>query len=158
MKNYKFDIIIDTREKVGLWEFQSSKIGEIHRTKLDVGVYSIVGLEDILYIERKRNPAEFYSNITEKRFYKEFERGKDYKYKYMILEFDSSDIYFFPHNSDIPKKIWPKLKITPNYIFKQISEIQVNYGVSIIFAGNQDTASFMATNIMKRVYECERPS
>ena len=155
MDNYQFDVIIDTREKTGLWEFQSSKIAEIHREKLDVGDYAIAGMEEILFIERKKSPGEFYGNITEKRFYKEFERGLDYKYKFMILEFNAADIYLFPHNSDIPKRVWPKLRITPTYIFRKISEIQTHYGVNVIFAGDVDTATLIATNIMKRVYELE---
>ncbi len=158
MDKYQFDVIIDTREKTGLWEFQSSKIAEIHREKLDVGDYAIAGMEEILFIERKKSPGEFYGNITEKRFYKEFERGQHYKYKFMILEFNAADIYLFPHNTNIPQKVWPKLRITPTYIFRKISELQTHYGVNVIFAGDVDTATLIATNIMKRVYELEHTS
>ena len=58
--------------------------------------------EDILSIERKGSISEFARNITEKRFERELERMVDYKYRYVILEFNLRDIMDYPNGSGIP--------------------------------------------------------
>ena len=144
-----FTIIIDTREQLP-WEF------ELHATakkKLDTGDYSIEGLENILCIERKRSVSEIANNITEKRFVDVLERMSKIQYPFMLFEFDLEDIYTFPVGSDIPKKLWDKLKISANYILKYITQIQLNYGVHILFCGGPENAEKMAVSIMKRAYE-----
>ena len=37
----------------------------------------------------------------------------------------------------------------------RLSEIQVKYNIHVVFAGDRDNASYLVTNIMKRVYEAE---
>ena len=149
-----FTVIIDTREQLP-WEF------ELHATakkKLDTGDYSIEGLEHILCIERKRSVSEIANNITEKRFKDVLERMSKIQYPFMLFEFDLEDIYTFPVGSDIPKKLWDKLKISANYILKYITQAQLNYGVRIIFCGGPENAEKMAVSIMKRVYEKHGPN
>jgi ERCC4-type nuclease len=151
---HTFDIIVDTREQQPL-EFNSDCIGHIHNQKLDTGDYSIMGLEDVLFIERKASVIEFYGNISQKRFWNELDRTPGFKYKYMIMQFDAELINMFPYNSNLPKRVWSKLKITPQYLFSCLSKIQVDYGINVMFTGNREVASVMVTNIMKRVYAIE---
>lgn len=144
-----FTVIIDTREQQP-WEFG------LHTTakkKLDTGDYSIEGLEHLLCIERKKSVAEIANNITEKRFKDVIERMSVIPYPFMLFEFELDDIYNFPVGSDIPKKLWDSLKISPNYILKYLTQIQLNHRIHIIFCGCSENAQRMAVSIMKRVHE-----
>jgi len=144
-----FTIIIDTREQIP-WEF---KYHQTSKKKLDTGDYAIEGLETILAIERKKSVAEIANNISEKRFIDVLERLSKIPYKFILLEFSLDDVYNFPIGSDIPKKLWSKLKISSKYLLKYLTEIQLNYGIHVIYCGDKTNAEKMAESIMKRVNE-----
>jgi ERCC4-type nuclease len=148
MINY-YTIIIDTREQQP-WTFDNHITAN---QKLDTGDYSIQGLEHLLAIERKKSVAEIANNISEKRFVDVLERLSKIPYKFILLEFSLDDVYNFPMGSDIPKKLWPKLKISPKYLLKYLTEIQLNYGIHVIYCGDKSNAEKMAESIMKRVNE-----
>jgi len=148
MINY-YTIIIDTREQQP-WTFDNHITAN---QKLDTGDYSIQGLEHLLAIERKKSVAEIANNISEKRFVDVLERLSKIPYKFILLEFSLDDVYNFPIGSDIPKKLWPKLKISPKYLLKYLTEIQLNYGIHVIYCGDKSNAEKMAESIMKRVNE-----
>lgn len=80
---------------------------------------------------------------------------KEFKYKFIILEFSYDDILNFPFGSGIPEHLWKKLEITPKYLVRFIAEIQVIYGVNVMFAGNATAARTAAFSIFKRVTECK---
>jgi ERCC4-type nuclease len=144
-----FTIIVDTREQQP-WEFG------LHITakkKLDTGDYSIEGLQHLLAIERKKSVSEIANNISESRFRDVLERLNKIPYKFMLFEFDLEDVYNFPVGSDIPKKLWDKIRISPKYLLKYITEVQLNYGIHVIYCGCAEDAEKMAVSIMKRVYE-----
>jgi ERCC4-type nuclease len=153
-----FKIIIDTREQKNLWSFHSNYCEDIIRRKLDTGDYSIEGLEHLLCLERKATVAEFAVNMRGDTFKRELARMQSYKYKFIIFEFGVDDILRFPIGSGIPKSKWESMRISPQFIMRFISEIQVIYGVHVVFAGDGDNAKYIASNIMKRVYEQEHPS
>jgi ERCC4-type nuclease len=144
-----FTIIVDTREQQP-WEFG------LHITakkKLDTGDYSIEGLQHLLAIERKKSVSEIANNISESRFKDVLERLNKISYKFMLFEFDLEDVYNFPVGSDIPKKLWDKIRISPKYLLKYITEVQLNYDIHVIYCGCAEDAEKMAVSIMKRVYE-----
>lgn len=144
-----FTIIVDTREQQP-WEFG------LHITakkKLDTGDYSIEGLQHLLAIERKKSVSEIANNISESRFKDVLERLNKIPYKFMLFEFDLEDVYNFPVGSDIPKKLWDKIRISPKYLLKYITEVQLNYGIHVVYCGCAEDAEKMAVSIMKRVYE-----
>jgi ERCC4-type nuclease len=149
---YNFTIIIDSREQQP-WEFS-------HQTtavqKLDTGDYSIEGLEDILCIERKKSVSEIANNITEKRFKDVIDRMSKYKYPYMLLEFDLDSILTYPVGSEIPRRMWNKIKISPNFIIKNLLEFQLLHNISIMFCGSASNAERMSLSLMNRIYELER--
>ena len=144
-----FTIIIDTREQQP-WEFG---LHATSKKKLDTGDYSIEGLEQLLTIERKKSVSEIANNITESRFKDVLQRMSIIPYKFMLFEFDLEDVYNFPVGSDIPKKLWDKIKISPKYLLKYLTELQLNYGIHILYCGDASNAEKMAVSIMKRVYE-----
>lgn len=144
-----FTIIIDTREQMP-WEFGHHTTS---REKLDTGDYSIQGLQHLLAIERKHSVSEIANNITENRFVDVIDRLGKIPHSFMLFEFDVMDIYNYPVGSDVPKKLWDKLKISGNYIMKVLTEIQLNSNIHIIYCGCSSTAERVAVGIMKRIYE-----
>lgn len=151
MINSDFTIVVDTREQKP-WEF--SEYATAH-TKLDTGDYSIQGLEDIVAIERKRNVAEVANNITESRFQDVINRLKLIKYPFLLLEFDLNNVMDYPIGSTIPKRLWSKIKISPNYIIRHLLDLQIDHKINVIFCGNSSNAEKIALAILKRIYKLE---
>jgi|688.fasta_scaffold306613_3 ERCC4-type nuclease len=152
MINNDFTIIVDTREQKP-WEF--SEYSTAHQ-KLDTGDYSIQGFENIVAIERKRNVAEIANNITESRFEDVINRLKQIKYPFILLEFNLQSVLQYPIGSSIPKRLWSKIKISPNYIIKHLIDLQIEHNINVIFCGDSDNAEHMATSILKRIYKIEQ--
>jgi hypothetical protein len=148
-KQDDFTIIVDTREQLP-WEFGFHTTS---KQKLDTGDYSMVGYESILTIERKRSVSEIANNITESRFKDVLQRMSKIPHSFMLLEFNLDDIYSFPVGSDIPKKMWDKLKISGNFIMKYLIQAQLNYNVQVLFCGSAENAERTAVSIMKRIHE-----
>jgi ERCC4-type nuclease len=150
--NNNFEIIVDTREQQP-WIFENHiKACE----KLDTGDYSVRGLENLLCIERKKSVSEIANNITEKRFKDVVARMTRYKYSFLLLEFDFDNVLSYPIGSNVPKRMWEKLKITPNFLIKHLVELQVFFNIKVLFCGSPSNAEKMALSIMKKVYEIER--
>lgn len=144
-----FHIIVDTREQHP-WSFE-------HMTKsvskLDTGDYSLKGLESLFCIERKGSVSEFANNITEKRFKDVVDRMRRIPYAFLLLEFDLEDVLIYPVGSNVPKKMWDKLKITPKFILKHIIELQILHNIKVVFCGDPSNAEKMAITIMRKIYE-----
>jgi len=93
----KFKIIRDSREKDGMgWNFRASaNCSGMEIEKLNVGDYTVKGLENILMIERK-TLGDLWNTLGNvdnyKRFLREMERAKDHKVKYLIIEATLGDV------------------------------------------------------------------
>lgn len=148
-KQDEFTIIVDTREQMP-WEFGFHTTS---KRKLDTGDYSIEGMESIFTIERKMSVSEIATNITENRFKDVLDRLSKIPHAYLIMEFNIEDIYSFPVGSDIPKKLWDKLRVKGNYIMKILLEASINHNIQLIFCGDPDNAEKTAVSLMKRIYE-----
>ena len=157
MEKIKFTVVRDTREKEGWgWEFpETDQIAGTITKKLDTGDYSILGMESILCIERKKSVAELATNINQERFHKECFRMEAFPYKFIICEFNMGLIVDFPEGSGIPLSSLHNIKLSPQFFMRRISEIQIKNGIPLIFAGSSDNAKYAAGNIMKRVFEKE---
>lgn len=148
MKQDEFSIIVDTREQIP-WEFGFHTTS---RRKLDTGDYAIEGMEDLLCIERKQSVSEIANNITEKRFPAFLERMGAFHHKFILCEFSLDDVYNFPRGSDIPERLWPKLKITNNYILRCLIEMALNHDIHICYCGDSEAAERLCVQIMRRIY------
>jgi ERCC4-type nuclease len=146
-------IIIDTREQRP-WSFDEYATAN---RKLDTGDYSVEGLENVLAIERKRNVAEIANNITESRFKDVIDRLKSFKYAFILLEFDLNNVLEYPVGSTIPKRLWSKIRISPQYLLKHIIELQTDHAIHVIFCGSTSNAEKTALAIMKRVFKMNPP-
>lgn len=149
MANDKFTIIIDTREQHP-WEFPEFAVAN---KKLDTGDYSIEGMENILCIERKNGIAEIANNITENRFKDVIERMSKYKHSFILIECDYDQLMNYPIGSDVPKRVWKQIKLTPAFIMKFLMELSVQHNIHVMFCGCPSWAEKTALSIMKRVYE-----
>jgi len=144
------NIIIDTREKFP-WSFDKTSASTVVR-KLDTGDYAIEGLEDVLCIERKMSVAEIANNITAERFERELKRMAEFKYKFLILEFDYRDIDVFPEGANIPKHMKSKVRVKGPFIIKCLTRMAIKYGIHVIPCTRAAYAEHIAYSIMKEVY------
>lgn len=147
----------DTREQSG-WNFAANDFhsGTIDKT-LKTGDYSLSGLyeDNTFVIERKGSVGEFVGNITQKEkwenFKEELERLESFTYPYLILEFPFSQIERFPIGSNVPKSVWPKLKVKPDFLIKRTLEISLRYKTRILFCDSGGAK--VASSLFKRVIE-----
>lgn len=146
-----FNIIIDTREQKP-WDFANADVVTT-RKKVEIGDYTIEGLENRLCIERKRNVSEFIFNFTEDRFHRLIKKIQAFEWKYILLEFSIDDVMLYPINSGIPDRQLHKVKLKGDFLLKCISKLQVYYDIHVLFCGDADNAKIMALNIMKQVIE-----
>jgi ERCC4-type nuclease len=151
-KHDDFTIIIDTREQQP-WSFEHYTTAN---RKLDTGDYSIEGLEDVICIERKKSINEIANNITESRFIDVVDRMSKFKYAFMLLEFNLEQVLNYPIGSNLPRRLWGKIKITPAFIMKHILELQLNHNIKIMFCGSPSNAEKTAEFILKKVHYIEK--
>ena len=143
----KFKIIRDTREQDGKgWSFRASaNCDGVEITKLDVGDYTVKGLEDVLVIERK-TLGDLWNTLGRadnyKRFLREWERAKNHKLKYLIIEASLADV-------DRGYR-WSKVPV--NNIHAKLISLQVKHNVHVIFAGRLDKARAYARRLMDKVF------
>jgi len=153
MKNQDFTIIVDTREQTP-WELNDFVTAKL---KLDVGDYSVRGLESIFCIERKRNVSEFAHNITESRYEDFVARLSSIKHSFLLLEFTLEDVMKYPIGSTVPKYLWGKIKISPSFIIKHIIELQLYHKIPVWFCGNSHHAQKIAAQICEKVHKQNPP-
>lgn len=149
MIDNEFTIIVDTREQKP-WAFDNHAKAN---TKLDTGDYSIEGLENIVAIERKRNVAEFANNITESRFIDVVDRLSKIPHAFILFEFNMDQVMNYPIGSDIPKRLWNKIRISPSFLIKNIIDLQLNHNIKVVFCGNSSNAEKFALSLMRRIYK-----
>lgn len=149
----KYLIIKDTREQNG-WFFEASGLckGMIVDT-MKTGDYCVQGLEKDLVVERKASVSELAKNLCEDRFFRELERAKEYNGFYIVCEFSFIDLCNYPMGCGLPPYLVKKIQITGNFLLKKINEIQLKYGVRVVFCQNKMYAQKFVEDLFKRVYE-----
>ena len=152
MNNPDFTIIVDTREQQP-WSFDHYSKANI---KLDAGDYSIQGLQHLLGIERKKSVNEIANNITEPRFKDAIARLAELKYSFLLLEFDIENILNYPIGSNLPKRLWDKIKISPAFLMKHVLDWQLVHNINVIFCGDSSSAEKTAEMILKKIYYIEK--
>lgn len=131
----QFEIKSDTREQRP-WIFPPTKEckGTIKAT-LKSGDYTLTGLEKIFVVERKASTSEISQNFCQDRFESELIRLEEFEKPFLICCFTLADLFSFPSNSGIPSKLWYKIRITPQFLVKRLTELQSKYKTQFIFAG-----------------------
>jgi ERCC4-type nuclease len=146
-------IIQDTREQKP-WDFTFYGFDQRVET-LKTGDYSIMGLEHIVRIERKRSSSEVAMNLGLKckPFFAEMTRMLAFPHRYIICEFPYSHIIEFPKNSGIPSYLMKKVRMNGGFLGLQLERIKVDYGMEIIFANSPSEAEEVAVEIFNRVID-----
>jgi len=143
-----FAIIQDTREKKP-WTFEATgSVLDIKVSKLDTGDYSIEGMEELFMVERKASVDELFMSLGVhwKRFEREMERAKPYKYKYLVIEATMREIYRGSRYS----------KMSGRFIMAKLVQLQLKYGIQVIFAGSGMHVPGFIIQLMKAAYlECQ---
>lgn len=152
----KFKVLRDSREKEGHgWLFGKSDYCDGYAVAaLKTGDYSLDGYDNIITIERKESSQEFYSNIcgaAKDRFERELVRLQKIPHSYIICEFGMSDIIGFPWNADMPYAAKKKIGSRGDYFLLRFLEIQSQYRVPIILAGNEGQR--VALSLFKRLFK-----
>lgn len=162
----KYTIVRDTREKEekGWWFTPSERCAGTQEEKLDVGDYSIKGLEKFVTLERKGSVAEFCGNLTQPRFVAPYDSKKELNkqselvrleaiaYPFIILEFEVDDLLRYPYIDGIPGRVRRYIRFKGPAAFKKVIELQMQYKTSIIFAG-KTRGKDVASSIFKRIIE-----
>lgn len=143
-----FTIIQDTREKKPVEFAAHGAVESVEIAKLDTGDYSVKGMESVLMIERKASVDEVFMclGVQWGRFEKEMERAKPYKYKYLVIEANLSQIYYGSSYSNMSGK----------FIVARLLAIQHKYGVIPIFVGKGQHVSTYIVQLMKIIRLAEQ--
>ena len=125
------EIVIDTREK-NPWNFMDHK--QIHK-KLDVGDYSVEGLEDQVVIKRKTLNDYIRSILQDKvRFTKVLNKLSEMEHSCIIVE-------------EPYQHVWDKnyySKVNPQYINNRTKTIKNTFGIPVFFSKNRNRAKKIA--------------
>lgn len=137
-------MIRDSREKRG-YKFTASKhfAGTITE-KLDAGDYSIKGLEGYIVIERKETIDELCSNLGKERarFFREIERMKGVKHKYIVIE-DYASSVFKPRFSGM----------SSSSILGSLTSLMLKHDVHVIFAGTERVAKEIVRKLLLKAWD-----
>jgi len=159
-KKTKPKLIIDTREKTP-WDFDDDEdFEEVIVRKLDAGDYSLVGLEEVVSIERKASADELLNNFMSQkdRIYAEIERMSDYPFKFIIIEQDLETLmdpksYYINRLANRRKR--PKSPRMPiAVVISNLTKMMLEHNVHVIFAGSR--AQKLAKGILLAVHEMDR--
>lgn len=139
----KVTFIRDSREKKGqgfTWRITKDCDGTLER-KLDTGDYSIVGFEEKISVERKGSAGELIGNLfspDRKRFLRELERLKSFKFAWIMCEFTLDDVENeIARIQKIRRMPRHNAYINMDSFLGCIASLSVQYGVHFIFAGQK---------------------
>jgi ERCC4-type nuclease len=130
-----FKIVVDSNEQKPL-KFGGGIVTV--RKKLNVGDYSIDGMESSVIIERK-SQADFYGSITgdnRERLNLQFERGRGAGFKAFVIECEESVL------------MTPELTfsgVNPNSAYGTITSLEVKHGFHVYY-GNRSSCALKIAN------------
>ena len=153
MMTNQFNVIVDTREKNPLEFEEYEAVATVVRTKLDTGDYCVEGLEDKLCIERKQSVSELAQNVVQDRFKREIQRMEEIPHRFILLEFNVNDVIDYPVGSNLPKRMWAKIRVKAPHIFGFLDSIQLDYNINVLFCGNHHNAQEMAYRLMAKCHK-----
>jgi len=131
--------VIDTREQLP-YEFPCP----CAHHALPAGDYSIVGLEHLVAVERKR-PMELFScfTSTRDRFRREFELLSDFRYASVIVEGDITSCATTPCS-------WSS--VSPHVVINSLIAWSIRYHVHVWFANDRTMAQALCYRILEHFW------
>jgi len=161
----KYTVFRDNNEhdNHGWWFGPSDSCAGTIEKNLYTADYSLDGYYDDKYfvVERKGTVSEFVGNITHKEKWDDFKnelvRLEEFTHPFVICEFPLACLKSFPVDSDIPKHIWPRLRVNPNFLMKRMQEIEMHFKTKFIFCDTQSFAWEYVCGLFKRVVDSRGP-
>lgn len=138
-------ILVDTREKIPLNYEDDEAFSEVIYRKLDVGDYTIEGMEDIVAVERKAHVDELFVNFgTAKSSARIFGEGgvadrlMELSHKFVVIEQTWDDAlnpeaYYVNRKGINRKSPWMPVAV----INKSLLRLMLDYDIHVMFAGLQ---------------------
>lgn len=134
--------MVDTREPPHTaWVFEG---GDMTRTKLDAGDYSIVGLEKRVVVERKEL-GDLVSTLTagRERFERELELLGGYERACIICEGSLRDIIEWRYRS----------RVSPRALLNSLASFWARHNVATMFAGSRRDAEHLARAYLDKAWK-----
>ena len=118
---------MDTREQYPFsFDCFPNWIAETRKQKLDVGDYSIQGMEELLILERKSLPDLISTLIhNRKRFFNLCERLAEYRWRALLVEASYEDIKS-PYDEGFTEA-------HPNAVSGTLDALEVKFGIPVIY-------------------------
>jgi ERCC4-type nuclease len=137
-----FCIVTDTREQAP-YKFNDLGIENIVK-KLDYGDYSILGMEDIIAVERK-SQGDFYSSISNdrKRFKQRIIELSKLQWAGLVIEATEDDLL-------CPSMSWSN--ISPNSVYGSMVAFEAKYGINV-YCGSREYCRMRLVNWLIKFYE-----
>lgn len=154
----KFTIVVDTREKLPFTFEKSDHCSGCISKKIDCGDYSLLGLENNIFVERKNSIAEWAKNVTEDRFFRLLDnvsKNPQIIYRYIICSFDYIDICNYPHSLKVSPRVKAKIRMKPEFIKSITASIPAKYNIPIIFFPFKNLAEEFTFNYLKWIWRTE---
>jgi len=141
-------ILIDTREQ-DPFSFKSypNWISGEKKATLKTGDYSVVGMEDILVLERK-SLNDIVSTLAHNRtrFFNECERMTQFRHKAIIIEASYQDL-------KSPYTFFSGVEAHPNGIVGSLDALEARYNIPIIYTSqHKDLAQEKAASWMSKLF------
>ena len=142
-------IIIDTREQESLKFLDYEGISTCV-DKLDAGDYPLCGHDminddDSIIIERKASSRELLGNLGTgwDRFKNELEILSKYRHKLIVVCGPNNFDYLYSRDLT---------KLSPNFVYKRLGEIYLNYNIQTFFANTREEAESYIARLFKQIY------
>lgn len=139
-------VLVDTREQDPfLFTDLDNWIGGVERRKLDVGDYSVAGMESLLALERK-SLTDLISTLMQRRmsFFASCERLAQFRWKALLVEATYEDIKS-PYDEDLCTQAHP------NAVSGSLDALEAKFGIPVIYASrNHDLAEEKAASWLSK--------
>ena len=147
-RSRKIKILHDYREKRPWDDVYFGDDFEVDAVNMKTGDYTVEGMEDIVRIEKKANWEEIMLNLSKKKnrinFIKELRRMQKYPIRLLLVQ-DSMDriCHMKLHN----------VHTTPMMVMSFLSDIVVDYGVTLIPVGTRIKSKIFIRDIFRKIHD-----
>lgn len=133
-------VVCDSREQKPLDFTRWPDVNVVPGT-LNVGDYSLCGLETICAVERK-SADDLVSSLSHgrERFERELVRARGYELFVIVAECSLDDVAKHRYTS----------KMNPHSVLQSLFAYQCRYGVCTIWAGNRDGAAYVTYSLLQK--------
>ena len=138
----KMKIVIDSREQIP-YGFAPPRYADVEvvRDSLSTGDYSLIGMTDLIALERK-SLSDLTGTLTtgRDRFRRECERGRGLQYFGLIIEASIDDVRNHNYRS----------QMTPQSLLQTLAAWSVRYGLHVLWAGSREGGEYLTHALLQK--------